>query len=405
MLRTDLLEMIRNGESSGVDFKRDDIDPRMLAKELVAFANASGGTVLLGVEDDGSISGLTRDRLAEWVMQVARDKIRPEIIPYFEVVRDVEPGRDVGVVRLTQGYSVHNLWDGNHRTYLIRVGTTCREASPEELQRLFQQRSGIRGELQPISGTTAQELDLGRLTDYFGRVRGQEVPPTQNEWNTLLTNTEFLVQTETGSAATVAGVLLFGTNPKRWLPQSGVDAVAYPGTEKEYAAEERTLIAGPLVPLCNPAGQVLDNGLPDQALEFVRRHVAIRGTLDDAGRRIEEFAYPMEAVREVVVNALIHRDYLLSGTTIELSIYSDRLEIISPGRLPNGVTPAGMRAGVRAARNPLLKDVMRDYRYLEHMGMGIPRKVVKLMREQNGTDPDLEQSDERFTVRLWKERR
>jgi ATP-dependent DNA helicase RecG len=101
----------------------------------------------------------------------------------------------------------------------------------------------------------------------------------------------------------------------------------------------------------------------------------------------------------------VHRDYLLSGTDIELSIYEDRLEVISPGRLPNGITPARMHTGCRAARNQLLKDVMRDYGYLEHMGMGIPRKIVKGMREHNGTEPDLIEDGERFILRLWKEKK
>jgi ATP-dependent DNA helicase RecG len=92
-----------------------------------------------------------------------------------------------------------------------------------------------------------------------------------------------------------------------------------------------------------------------------------------------------EAVREAVVNALVHRDYLLSATNIELSLYADRMEIISPGRLPNGITPARMLVGCRAPRNQLLKDVMKDYRCLEHAGMGIPRKIVKCMQEHNDT--------------------
>ena len=105
-------------------------------------------------------------------------------------------------------------------------------------------------------------------------------------------------------------------------------------------------------------------------------------------------------IREAIVNALIHRDYLLSNTDIELSIYADRLEIISPGTLPNGITPERMRTGTRAARNLLLKDVMRDYGYLEHMGMGIPRKIIKGMKEHNGSEPELIEDNERFIVRL-----
>ncbi|MBI5243335.1 MAG: hypothetical protein HY922_06545, partial [Elusimicrobia bacterium] len=103
-----------------------------------------------------------------------------------------------------------------------------------------------------------------------------------------------------------------------------------------------------------------------------------------------------------IVNALVHRDYLLSSTDIELSVYEDRIEVVSPGRLPNEITPERMRVGCRAARNQTLKDVMRDYGYLEHMGMGIPRKIIKGMRDHNGTEPDLVEESERFIVRLWK---
>ncbi len=100
------------------------------------------------------------------------------------------------------------------------------------------------------------------------------------------------------------------------------------------------------------------------------------------------------------MNALIHRDYLLADTDIELAIYEDRLEIISPGKLPNGVTTDNMRTGIRAARNQLLKDIMRDYGYLEHMGMGIPRIIIRGMKKHNNTDPRLIEEGERFTVRL-----
>ena len=156
--KTRLLELISNGESSGVDFKRDIAQQRDLAKELVALCNLQGGMVILGVEDTGEVSGLDRvddpeaerptyKRLEEWVMQTCRDKIRPEIIPYFEVVRDIRPNLDVAVVRVEPGWSVHCVWHQQRRTYYIRVGTLSREAGPEELARLFQQRGSVRAGL------------------------------------------------------------------------------------------------------------------------------------------------------------------------------------------------------------------------------------------------------------------
>ncbi len=460
MTKTELRELIQNQESSGVEFKRDTVENRALAKELVAFANLQGGIVLLGVEDDGSVYGLTRrdpledgdnvteddsprtyKRLEEWVMQACRDKIRPELIPYFEVMRDIEPGLDVGIVQVDPGWTVHHVWHDQHRTYYIRVGSLSREASPEELERLFQQRGAFRVEIRPVSGSSILDLDRRRLGDYFERIRSQAVPPrepppeekarieayarkqdedhwkeiaklklqqwqedAEAQWQSLLVNTEFLDEGER-CTATVAGLLLFGSNPNRFLPQAGIDAVAYPGREKAYEARERGSLRGPMVPLSGVDGAVLDAGLVEKAVEFVRRNTEVAATLEGGAQRRQRWEYPEEVVREAIVNALVHRDYLLSGTDIELSIYEDRLEIVSPGRLPNGITPERMRTGCRSARNQLLKDVMRDYSYLEHMGMGIPRKIIRGMNEHNGTEPDLIEEGERFTIRLWKERR
>ena len=150
----------------------------------------------------------------------------------------------------------------------------------------------------------------------------------------------------------------------------------------------------------NERDELVEAGLVEQAFDFVRRNTGTTATLEDGVRRKERPTYSPEAIREAIVNALIHRDYLLAATDIELSVYSDRIEVISPGRLPNGITPTRMRAGCRAARNQLIKDIMRDYGYLEHMGLGVPRKIVKCMLQHNGTDPVLLEEDERFTVRL-----
>jgi len=395
--RTELLELIRNGENSGVEFKRDGIENHGLAKELVALSNLCGGVVLLGIEDDGSITGITRPSIEEWVMTTCGNKIRPAIIPFFEVIRDVIPGKDVAVVRVTAGFDVHSLWHNNRNTYLIRVGAQSREPTPEELGRLFQQRGTFRAELRPVSGATIADLDMRRLRDYFQRIRQQDVPDASDEgsWQTLLLNTEIMVE----DGLTMSGLLLFGRNPNRFLPFAGIDAAAFPGTEKDYASLERATLRGPMTPLMAEEGLV-ENGLVEQAVDFIRRNTKVTATLEDGARRIEKPTYPPEVLREAVVNALVHRDYLLTGTDIEVAVYSDRLEVISPGRLPNGITPARMRTGCRAARNQLIRDVMRDYGYLEHMGMGIPRKIIRGMRAHNGTEPELIEDGERFTVRL-----
>ena len=402
MRRSEVLALLAQPEGSGREFKRDDLEPRDLARAVVAMANLAGGLILLGVEDDGTVSGLVREDTETWVMTACRDKIRPEVIPYFEIVRDVEPGKDVAVVRVTPGYTVHCLWHNNRRSYYIRVGSESREASQEELERLFQQRGGLRAELRPVSGTGLGSLDRARLVHYFAHVREQHVPAEDDEdgWIRLLINTEFMTETDYEPAATVAGLLLVGRDVQRFLPQAGIDAVAFPDKDRDYAVRERQDLLGPLLALRRD-DNLVKPGLVEDAVAFVRRNRGVTAELVDGARRMERPAYPDEPVREALVNALVHRDYLLSGSRVEVAVYSDRLEVTSPGRLPNGITPEAMRVGVRSARNQVLKDVMRDYGYLEHLGMGVSRKIVRGMREHNGTEPDLLEGEEWFTVRLW----
>ncbi|MDE0112236.1 MAG: putative DNA binding domain-containing protein [Albidovulum sp.] len=396
--RSDLLEIIANGENSGVEFKRDCLRSQDLAKELVAFSNLDGGMVLLGVEDNGRVSGLTRVEIEEWVMNVCRDKIRPAIVPFFEIIGNVEHENAVGIVRVTRGYDVHALRRNNANKYLIRVGSQSREATTEELARLFQRKGSLRAELQPVSGAALAHLDLRRLRNYFNRIRQQDVPNNEDAvgWQSLLSNTEVMTDEE----VTVCGLPLFGKTPNRFLPHAGIDAVAYVEREQHFDARERITLRGPMTPLLDENNSIVENGLVEQALEFVKRNTR-QATDLDGGRRMESFVYPSEVLREGVVNALIHRDYLLASTDISLSVFSDRLEIVSPGRLPNGIAPARMRAGTRSARNQILKDILRDYGYLEHMGMGVSRKIITGMKEHNGSDSELIEENERFMVRLF----
>ncbi len=354
--------------------------------------------VIFGVEDNGVVTGVARDQLEEWVMTTCRDKIIPPIIPSFEIVKDVSPGKDVAIVTVPRGYTVYCQRHNNKNNYFIRVGSQSRDPSREELSRLFQQRGMVRAELQPISGSSLEDLDYRRLRDYFERVRQLEVPEDGDRvgWQNLLTIAEFMVEDH----VTMAGILLFGKTPHRFLPQAGINSAAFYGLDKDYAFKDQIKMRGPMTPLIDRHGQFVETGLVEQAVAFVRHNTPVTAYLEDGARRVEVPTYPERAVREATVNALIHRDYLLTGTDIELVVYQDRLEIISPGKLPNGVTPEGIRIGVRSNRNQLLKDVMQDYGYLEDMGMGVLRKIVRGMQEHNGTDPGLVEANERFMVRL-----
>lgn len=411
MNRTDLAELIHKGENSGVEFKRDDIRPEKLAEEMAALLNLEGGYILLGIEKDRTVSGLTRapEEAEEWVMEVVRVHLRPAAIPYWETF-EWEPGKMIGIVSLPADSpdKPYKAKRGSAWMTQVRVGTTTRDATDEEEARLYQQSGRLQYDHKPVPGSSFTDLDLRRLVNYFRDVRKQSCPDEadQESWTRLLVNTELMDEDRGRAIPSAGGLLLFGTGPNRYLPQAGITAVAYPGTEKDYAAKERTVIRGPMVALLSSGGDVVENGgVIDHALVFVRRHTGVTAGIDDGGRRQERWHYPLEAVREAIVNAVAHRDYTITVTDIELSIYSDRLEVISPGRLPNTVTVDKMRAGYRATRNELVKEVLRDYRYIEATGLGVPRKIVQGMLAHNGTEPDLIEDDDRFLVRLWKERK
>lgn len=410
MNRTELVELINNGENSGVEFKRDDIVPERLAKGMAALLNLEGGYILLGVEKDRTVSGLTREpeKAEEWVMEATRTHLRPGAIPYWETIAWDE-GQIVGIVSLPADApdKPYKAKRGSAWVTQIRVGTTTRDATDEEEARLYQQSGRLQYDRKPVPGSSFSDFDRRRLLNYFRDIRRQAFPDEadQEGWIRLLVNTELMAEDRGRPIPSAGGLLLFGTRPNRYLPQSGVTAVAYPGTAKDYEAKDRALLRGPAVSLFSEAGDVVEAGVIEQALDFVRRNTAVTAWINDGGRRQERWDYPLEAVREAIVNAIAHRDYTITVTDIELSIYSDRLEVISPGRLPNTVTVEKMRAGYRASRNELIKEVLRDYRYIEATGLGVPRKIVQGMLAHNGTEPDLVEDDDRFIVRLWKERK
>ena len=409
MDKTELLERIANGENSRVEFKRDDCHPDDLTREMSALLNFEGGVILLGVEDDGRISGLTRSReqAEEWVMNIARNNLQPPATPVWTSMK-MEDGSVVGVVELPADSpgKPHKAKRGKAWVTYTRVGSESREATHEEEGRLYQAARLVRYEIKAVPDTGSESLDFDRVENYFRNILKRSAPQRDDEnWRLLLLNSDLLVATGDGDNTSVAGLLLFGENPNRRLPQAGVTAAAFPDAGKDYNMVDEERIRGPLAPIVSRRRSVTDKGVIDRTVDFVKRNMGSIAWIEGARRRRKE-ALPLDAIREAVVNAVVHRDYTYAGTDIEVSLYADRLEVISPGRLPNGVTVEKMKEGVvRVARNELLKEILRDYRYIEHQGMGVRNRIIESMRKHNGTEPDLIEQDDRFVVRLWKERR
>ncbi|MBK3433434.1 putative DNA binding domain-containing protein [Pseudomonas fluorescens] len=407
MLKSELLEIIANGENSGVEFKRDDLRPEQLAKEIVALANFQGGRLLLGVEDDGTISGIQREDLEIWVMDTVFGRyVHPLILPFYEEVV-MDDGTRVAVVSLTQGTAKPYVLRNNNREEIyVRVGSTSRLATREQQARLFESGGMLHAEVLPVSGTKFDNLDQARLTDYLVNIAGDaQAPGSQEDWEQRLMGLGLMVSRDDGApACTIAGLVLFGRSPRRSLRQSGVRWMSFAGDSKDYQAQDDTLLDAPLVALwegrIGAGRQMVEPGLIEHLVDRMRPSISEEGTgANENLRRETLYRYPLDAIRETILNALVHRDWTRS-IEVEVVNYSDRLEVISPGALQNSMTIEKMLAGQRSPRNPIIVEIMRDYGYVDMRGMGVRRKIVPLTRDYTGKDADFELTDDYLRVTL-----
>jgi ATP-dependent DNA helicase RecG len=386
MLKSELLELCANGESSGVEFKRDDVRPEQLAKEIVALANFQGGRILLGVEDDGSISGIARSNLEEWVMDTVFGRfVHPQILPFYEEIA-LDGGARVAVISFTQGTSKPYVVRTKDREEMyVRVGTTSRQATREMQARLFASGGMLHAEALPVSGTGLRDLSLERLEDYLVHFTGDSTAPrTDAAWEQRLTDLGYMVTPDSERCVcSIEGLTLFGRTPRRALRQAGIRWVAFAGTWKEYETLDDAVLDGPLVALMRgdrgQSRELLEAGLIERVVERMTPFISTSArAVNESMRREREWHYPIEALREAVVNALVHRDWTRS-LEVEIASYADRLEITSPGALNNSMTVAKMKAGQRSPRNPGIVNTMRLYDYVDALALGVKQKILPLV--------------------------
>lgn len=396
MNKNELLELIKNGENSLVEFKEEQVTPANLAGEIVAFANAEGGTILIGVNDEGSITGVKRKDIEEWVINISRNNCYPSLIPLFEKILLEEKTVAIITIPKREGI-VHRTSDGR---YFIRVGSTKRDATPEELARLFQAVGMMHHDVSPVYNSALTDIDRARVEEYFSTKLNSSLDKLAEPLERSLEDIKVAIMKDNKYFLTLAGLLLFGKNPEKFLTQAGITAVKFPGTEMDYKMVDKKEINGPLLPFHNSKGDVEAEGVIDQAIKFVQSHINVESKMEGV-RRIETPQYPLEPIREGIVNAVAHRNYTITGSKIRLFIFSDRIEILSPGKLPNTVTIEAIRRTAHYTRNPVIYRFLEHYGYAEDVGLGVPQKIIKKMLDHNGKEPKLEESGEEFILTLF----
>ena len=394
--------IIAAGENAKTEFKRDDrnLRPEHLAREIVAFANMNGGVIVLGVEDDGAVSGVTRNNLQAWLMDTVIGRyVDPQIVPdYDEFVLN---GKQIAIVTVPAGSAKPYAVRQQERTdYYIRLGDTVQRAGREQMARLFQSGGLVSVEKMPVHGSSIADLDMRRLEDYFLNVLGDDAVA---DWQRTLLNRELLIADEWRAEVcncSYAGIVLFAREPRRRMPQAGIRLLVFPGTDMDYDANLDEVLDIPFVGLKERRErEFIEQSLPNRVLSYLQPHIS-KERLEGMQRR-RHWDYPTEVIRELLVNAFAHRDWT-RPTDVQLTVFADRLEVESPGSLPNGVTIEKAKEGLRVPRNPNIVNILRDYDFIEHRGMGIRRKVIPLTRSHNRTEPEFEATEDYFKVTLRK---
>lgn len=361
-------------EDQWFDRKSARVGSRQLAETLVGFANAEGGTVVVGLHG-GKVEGVDTagpKKLSDW-QQVAFDFTQPAVrcsSRLIECRREDDTPDHLLVIEIEASQQVHTT---NKDEVFLRVGDETRKLNFDQRRELLYDKGQASYETTPLSDATLGDLDTELLASYAEALN-------HPDHERLLHARDLLTQS---GDVTTAAVLLFGSHPQRWLPEAYVRVLRYRGAERGVGARQNLLddtrVEGPIPRQLIEARQVIFDLLP------------ARRALTDSGRFERVPLIPEDAWLEGLVNAVVHRSYNISGDHIRVDIFDDRIEIESPGRFPGLVDTRNPRDMTRFARNPRIARVCADLHFGQELGEGI-RRIFEEMSLAGLTDPDYTQT-------------
>lgn len=360
------------------------IDAEAIAEHLIAFANSEGGTLILGMSPEGMMNGAVEPDDASEGLEAALRLCNPPVRTDWRH-EEVNGGGVIVFLRIDRSDTIHTDEDGR---VLVRRGVHNAAVEGNEVDRLTANRPSDNFEVQIVPGAHRDDLDDDVIDDYLERRQ------KRNPRSTILPKDKLLQQIGALSMdriPTVSGMMLFGKEPQLFLPQARAIFVKFadvqprgPGGTFGYGRREE--FTGPLPQIIDRAWRVI--------WEEMDKRSVVQGL-----HRNEETEYPQSAVREALVNAVAHRDYRLTGRSIEIRMYTDRLEITSPGGLPAHITLDNI-VEEHYSRNPRIVNGLYQWGYIEELGLGIDRMIEDMVMAGH-VPPEFEDKGHRFTVKLY----
>jgi len=352
-------ELLSAGESETVEFKKSLGERREILETIVAFANRNGGTILIGVDDSGKVLGVSIGKSTiESLVNDIRQSIEPSIIPSIDVV-DLK-GRNIVVIKVPKGYDAPYFYRG--RAY-IRIGKTNRVMTSTDIEQLITRRILDRTPLDSKpTNATITEIDERVVRWFTERAR------YARKLDIEFASTEDFARKLgiiVNDRLTIAGVLCFVRNPQKYIP---------------YVIIRAGRLKNELTPIDD---QIIEGNIFEQvseAMKFIKKHINVTYKIREDGSREEIWEYPLWSLREAIVNAVTHRDYGIPSP-IYIRIYDDRIEIESPGRLPEPLTVDDLREPhTSILRNPQIGKIMFMAGFIEAWGTGTNKMIEQCLK-------------------------
>jgi predicted HTH transcriptional regulator len=363
----ELLDLIQKGESSVVQFKVRINDAYKIGTEMVAFSNTKGGLIIIGIDDKtGDIQGLSFEEIAktnQLLANAASDNVKPQIFIETETL-EVD-NNNIVIAKIFEGQSKPHT--DNKGIIWLKNGSDKRKVvAREEMARLLQDSGNLFADETIVNGTTVNDIDEELFQEFILEKTKKTIEEIGQSTSTVLSNLGMIKD----GKLSLGGLLLFGKNPQKLRPTFTVQCVSFVGNDissTEYRDKEEPF-----------TGNLKE--LYEKTLSFITRNLK-KKQIKEGFNSQPELEIPIQTIEELLVNAIIHRDYFISSS-IKVFIFDNRIEIISPGRLPNTLTIDNIKIGTSIPRNPILFTNARYILPFVGVGSGIPRALEN--------SPDLE---------------
>ena len=374
----EIKKLIKQGSSEQIALLQSDINPESIVDTLMAMANCSGGEILIGVENESVVGVVDADKACSQIIDIALSLNPPLIISVPTIIKI--SGKSLIFVEVPKGLPYVYSHQGS---YLKRTDKQNTPIHPNDLRQLMIKRGEFSFEAEIAHNSTMDDLDWTQAEKYTKNLAGLSMYTTQD----ILYQRGCLAKHKNTFIPTHAGILLFGKTPQQFIRSSEITAVRFAGNNMSDTFIKHDITGT----------------LPEQirqAETFLADHLHKSIHLKDKMQRSEDYEYPMEAVRELIVNAVAHRDYSIAGDNNRIFMYSDHMEVHSPGPLPGPMTVENLKEE-RFSRNPIIVQVLSDMGFIERLGYGVDR-VIELMRSRGHDIPSFINSISGFKVTLSK---